>query len=164
MVKTSKSKWFPNITASSRGFPEPDKTNSASCYSSSFDSSDNNITNVQNEATLQFLEFSEISETDLSSCQNHTSSNAKLESTVSDDLVLTGIHAAASLVCPDGDEHKIFQAVMNEAVTLPVYSITHVPRSVRLLIAQVLAIKLEHGYSDGLWGFVRLFIFAKCIL
>ena len=114
--------------------------------------------------TLQFLEFSEISETDLSSCQNHTSSNAKLESTVSDDLVLTGIHAAASLVSPDGDEHKIFQAVMNKAVTLPVYSITHVPRSVRLLIAQVLAIKLEHGYSDGLWGFVRLFIFAKCIL
>ena len=40
MVKPSESKWFPNMTASSRGFPEPDKTNSA-CYTSSFDSSDN---------------------------------------------------------------------------------------------------------------------------
>ena len=44
------------------------------------------------------------------------------------------------------------------------YSIAHVPQSVRPLLAQVLAIELEHGYSDGLWGFVRLFIFAKCIL
>ena len=53
---------------------------------------------------------------------------------------------------------------MNEAVTLSVYSVAHVPRSVRPLLAQVLAIELEHGYSDGFWGFVRLFIFAKCIL
>ena len=150
MVKPSESKWFPNMTASSREFPEPDKTNSASCYSSSFDSSYNNIANVQNEVTKRFLEFSEISETELSSCQNHTSSYAKLKSALSDDLVLTGIHAAASLVCLDGDEHRIFQAVMNEAVTLPVYSIAHVPRSVTPLLAQVLAIELEHGYLNGL--------------
>ena len=53
---------------------------------------------------------------------------------------------------------------MNEAVTLSVYSIAHVPRSIRLLLAQVLAIELEHGYLYGLWGFVRLFIVAKCSL
>ena len=71
-VEPSESKWFPNMTVSSHGFPEPDKTNSASCYSSSFNSSDNNIANVQNEVTPRFLKFSEISKTDLSSCQNHT--------------------------------------------------------------------------------------------
>ena len=52
MVKPSESKWLPNMTASSRGFPEPDKTSSASCYFNSFDSSDNI---VQNEVTLRFL-------------------------------------------------------------------------------------------------------------
>ena len=53
---------------------------------------------------------------------------------------------------------------MKEAVTLPVYSIVHVPRSVRPLLAQVLTIELEHRYSDGFWGFERSFIFSKCIL
>ena len=53
MVKPSECKWFPNMTASSCGFPEPDKTN---------------IANVQNKVTRRFLEFSEISETELSSC------------------------------------------------------------------------------------------------
>ena len=58
MVKPSESKWFPKMTALSRGFPEPDKTNSTSCYSSSFDSSDNNIANVKSEVTRRFIAFS----------------------------------------------------------------------------------------------------------
>ena len=53
---------------------------------------------------------------------------------------------------------------MNEVSTLSVFTATHIPQSVRPLLAQVLANEFQHAYADGLWGFVRLFMFAKSVL
>ena len=80
------------------------------------------------------------------------------------DLVLEGIRAAATLVSPVDNESAIFSAVMNEIMTLHVDTVSHIPRSVRPLLAQVLAVKLRHACSGGLWGFVRFFLFAKAVL
>ena len=40
---------------------------------------------------------------------------------------------------------------MNEVSTLPVFTATHIPQSVRPL-AQVLATEFQHAYVDGLWA------------
>ena len=53
---------------------------------------------------------------------------------------------------------------MNEVMTFRVDTVSHIPRSVRPLLAQVLAGELHHACSDGLWGFTRLFLFAKSVL
>lgn len=84
--------------------------------------------------------------------------------TASGDLVLLGIKAAALLSLPYENELEIFNAVMNEVYTLPVYTVAHIPRSVRPLLSQVLATELQHGYVDGLWGCVTLLMFAKAVL
>ena len=80
------------------------------------------------------------------------------------DIVLTGIKAAALLSSPDGKYLDVFNAVMNEISTLPVYTVSHIPRSVRPLLSEVLSVELRHAYAYGLWGFVRLLMFAKSVL
>ena len=90
---------------------------------------------------------------------------------VTTNLVMTGLKAAADLsfqsdiVSTVGDNQShIFNAVMEEIFALPVFTISHVPRSVRPLFAKVLSTELCHGYKSDLWGFVRLAMFAKCVL
>ena len=54
---------------------------------------------------------------------------------------------------------------MSEIATLPVNTILHVPASVRPLLAQVLADEFNNCNSkNGIWGFTRLFMFAKAFL
>ena len=53
---------------------------------------------------------------------------------------------------------------MTEAATLPVTTICHVPYNVRALLAQVLATEFNHAIHHSLWGFARIFIFAKAVL
>ena len=53
---------------------------------------------------------------------------------------------------------------MNEIMTLHVDTVSHIPRSVRPLLAQILTVELRHACSDGLWRFSRFFLFAKAVL
>ena len=53
---------------------------------------------------------------------------------------------------------------MHEIFTLPVSTISHVPRKVRPLLAQVITTELQHARLDGLWGFTRLSLFPKAVL
>ena len=61
-------------------------------------------------------------------------------------------------------ENSIVSAILEEALTTPVSTIAHIPRSVRPLLATVLAIELRHAHSGNIWGFVRLQFFAKAVL
>ena len=53
---------------------------------------------------------------------------------------------------------------MNEISTLSVNTVCLVPQNVRPLLAQVLSVEFNHACQEGLWGFARLFIFAKAVL
>ena len=82
------------------------------------------------------------------------------------DFVLDGVKAA-SLMCYEYDDEfelEVFNSFMNEASMLPIPTISHIPKSVRPLVAEIMAKELLHACEDGLWGFARLFIFAKCTL
>ena len=75
--------------------------------------------------------------------------------------------AAATLSLDDeffGLEVLICSAVLEEALTLPISTIAHIPRSVRPLLATVIAAELRHAHSGNTWGFVRLQLFAKAVL
>ena len=50
---------------------------------------------------------------------------------------------------------------MNDIITLPVSTISHIPRKVR---AQVLTAELHHACQNGIWGFVCLSLFPKAVL
>ena len=80
------------------------------------------------------------------------------------DLVLAGVQAAASISPPLVYESLIFSSVMCEIFTLPVSTISHVPRKVRPFLAQVITTELQHAHLDGLWGFTRLSLFPKAVL
>ena len=95
---------------------------------------------------------------------DQTCDDSLFSATETNDIVLTGIKAAALLSSPDGKYLDVFNAVMNEISTLPVYTVSHIPRSVRPLLSEVLSVALRHAYADGLWGFVRLIVFAKSVL
>ena len=53
---------------------------------------------------------------------------------------------------------------MNEISTLFVQTVLLIPRSVRPLLAQVLAKELQYACQDRLWGFVCLYVFPKAAL
>ena len=85
---------------------------------------------------------------------------------------MAGLHVAAGLTSQGAiastlEEHDrlhAFNVVMEEIFTLPVFTVSYIPRSVRPLFAKVLSTELYHGHKSGLWGFVRLAMFAKCVL
>ena len=79
------------------------------------------------------------------------------------DPALVGIQAA-SFGSPPGNETSIFTSIMNEIITLPVSTITHIPRNVRPLLAQVFCKELQHACKDDIWGFVRLSLLPKAVL
>ena len=60
---------------------------------------------------------------------------------MSDDIVLKAIRSAERICCHLQQEFILFQALMNEIMTLPITTICLIPRSVRLLFAEVLAKK-----------------------
>ena len=71
--------------------------------------------------------------------------------------------AALSLQESSADGEAV-QAIMDEIVTLPVGTVTHVPRAARAILASVLADSFRAARSEGLWGFVRLMLLAKATL
>ena len=79
------------------------------------------------------------------------------------DSALAGIQAA-SFGSPPGNETSIFTSIMNEIITLPDSTITHIPRKVRPLLAQVFCKELQHACKDDIWGFVRLSLLPKAVL
>ena len=85
---------------------------------------------------------------------------------VCDDLALEGVKAAIQMSCSIDNEYRyiVFQSLMDEISTLSVNIVCHVPRNVRPLLAQVLSVEFNHACQEGLWGFARLFLFAKAVL
>ena len=79
------------------------------------------------------------------------------------DPALVGI-LAASFGSPPGNETSIFTSIMNEIITLPVPTITHIPRNVCPLLAQVFCKELQNACKDDIWGFVRLSLLPKAVL
>ena len=77
------------------------------------------------------------------------------------DTVLKGFLAASKLTLNNSD---VFSSAMNEIIGLPVQIVAHVPKSVRRLLAEVLAGEFYHAHSNGLSDFLRLSAFAKAVL
>ena len=80
------------------------------------------------------------------------------------DLAFAGVQAAASISPSPAYESLIFSSIIHDIITLPVSTISHVPRKVRPLLAQVISTELRHVRVNGLWGFTCLSLLPKAIL
>ena len=81
------------------------------------------------------------------------------------DPALAGVAAAAARQLQGtADDDQAFQAIMEEIATLPVGTVTHVPRAVCSTLAVVLSDYLRAARVEGIWGFVRLSMLAKAVL
>ena len=80
------------------------------------------------------------------------------------DPLSVGLFAAASLKFPGSPVVTEFQAIMEEIVVSPISTILHVPRSVRPLLAEILATELRQACSYNVWGTVHLHLLPKAIL
>ena len=71
-----------------------------------------------------------------------------------DDIVLKGMKTASELL--DGvtiaDEDVVFHTVMSEIVSLQVQTVAHVPKSVRPLLAEIMANELQHAQFNTAFG------------
>ena len=84
---------------------------------------------------------------------------------VPNDLALKGVKAAAQHACPSClPESDTFQAILTEISSLQVTSICHIPKRVRALLSEILALEFQQSVNSDLWGFVRLSLFAKAVL
>jgi len=82
----------------------------------------------------------------------------------SDPLELALLSASAcSFIGPPHLESESLSAVLDAVLTSPVSTVVHIPRSVRPLLAKVLSTEFRSA-STSIWGFVRLFLFAKAVL
>ena len=82
------------------------------------------------------------------------------------DIVLRGLNAASELLTgvTIKDEDTVFHAVMDEIISIQVQTVAHIPKSVRPLLAEILASELQQAQFNGIWGFVRLFALVKAAL
>ena len=92
-----------------------------------------------------------------------TDTCSRSSSSSQSDIVLNGLFATATLSSSEIDL-KVFDAVMNEVMSLPIFTVVHVPKSVRPLLAEVLSQECQLSVSHGAVGFMRLFAFAKSVL
>ena len=82
----------------------------------------------------------------------------------SDPLELALLSASAcSFVGPPHLESEALSVVMNYVMTCPVSTVVHIPCSVCPLLARVLSTEFRNAISS-VWGFMRLFLFAKLAL
>ena len=81
-----------------------------------------------------------------------------------EDPVLEAIKAACSLTCPVYLEAVLFESLMQEVSLLQVKTTCHIPRSVRPVLAEVLATEFRNATYHGLWGYARLHMFPKAVL
>ena len=92
-----------------------------------------------------------------------TDTCSRSSSSSQSDIVLNGLFVAATLSSSEIDL-KVFDAVMNEVMSLPIFTVVHVSKSVRPLLAEVLSQEFQLSVSHGAVGFMRLFAFAKSVL
>ena len=87
------------------------------------------------------------------------------ESTFSNDPLDIGLLSASACkyLGPPAMESEVLNVLLDHVMVCPVSTISHVPRSVRPLLAHVLSIEFQKACSS-VWGFVRLFLFAKVVL
>ena len=82
----------------------------------------------------------------------------------SDPLELALLSASVcSFIDPTHVESEALSVVMNYVMTCPVSTVVHIPRSVRPLLARILSTEFRNAISS-VWGFMRLFLFAKLAL
>ena len=81
-----------------------------------------------------------------------------------EDPVLEAIEAACSLACPVHLEAVLFESLMQEVSLLQVKTTGHIPRSVRPVLAEVLATEFRNATYYGLWGYARLHVLPKAVL
>jgi len=60
-------------------------------------------------------------------------------------------------------ESEVLNVLLDHVMICSVTTVSHIPRSVRPLLAHVLSIEFQKACTS-VWGFVRLFIFAKVVL
>ena len=77
---------------------------------------------------------------------------------------MNGLSLAARLDYANSIDIPTFDAVMNEMMTLPVFTVVHIPKSVRPLVADILSGEFRLGVNHSMLGMVRLFAFAKSVL
>ena len=58
----------------------------------------------------------------------------------------------------------MFSSFMHDIIALPVSTISHVPRKVRPLLAQVISTELHHARVNGLWRFICLSLLLRAVL
>jgi len=96
-----------------------------------------------------------------------TSSNPPsfTESTFSNGPLDIGLLSACACkyLGPPAMESEVLNVLLDHVMVCPVSTISHVPRSVQPLLAHVLSIEFQKACSS-VWGFVRLFLFAKVVL
>ena len=81
--------------------------------------------------------------------------------------MLACLLSAVSLKFPGSPvvtEFQAFSAIMEEIVVSPISTVLHVPRSVRPLLAEILATELRRACSYNVWGTVCLHLLSKVIL
>ena len=71
--------------------------------------------------------------------------------------------SACSFVGSPNLESESLSTVLNFVMTCPVSTVVHIPRSVRPMLARVLSTEFRNAVSS-VWGFLRLFLFAKLVL
>ena len=98
------------------------------------------------------------------STTNESSVSINRSFTSSSDIVLNGLSLAAHLDYANSIDISSFDAVMNEVITLPVFTVVHVSKSVRQLVADILCREFRLCVNHSRLGIVRLFAFKKPVL
>ena len=83
---------------------------------------------------------------------------------LSSDIVLNGLSLAARLHYANSIDIPTLHAVMNETMPLPVFTVVHIFKSIRPLIADVISGEFRLCVNPSMLGMVRLFAFAKSVL
>ena len=87
------------------------------------------------------------------------------ESALSSNPLEIGLLSASAckFLGPPATESEVLNVLLDYIMVCPVSTISHIPRSVRPLLAHILSIEFQKACSS-VWGFVRLFIFSKFVL
>ena len=82
-------------------------------------------------------------------------------------LLALALHAASTLSFPasySSSESDCVFTLFNAIMTTHVSMVKHIPRACRSAFGEVLAQELRWANSGSIWGAIRLFLLAKCIL
>ena len=102
----------------------------------------------------------------LSNSSSHAATTTPVDLDGSDPptVVLSAATSLGFCIPPGLTEHQAFTAIMEEIIVSPISTISHIPRSVRPLLAETLTSELRLACSGNVWGAVLLQLFAKTVL